>query len=454
MGTGLICFYKLVTEGGHFMGSSTVNVRELILGVLLEVTRDGEYSHIAIRNTLDKYQYLEKQERSFIKRVCEGTLEHMIWIDYVIDQFSKVKVNKMKPVIRCILRSSVYELKYMDAVPASATCNEAVRLAQKKGFHNLKGFVNGVLRNISRNLDHIVLPDQEKDPVTYLSVTYSMPIWILELWKKSYSMEQIEAFLEAFLSETPTSIRVNTLRTTKEALKQELEAEQIHVLEDADLPNALFIEHYDSLGRISAFEEGKFYVQDISSMQVSLWADPKPGDYVLDVCAAPGGKSIHMAELMQQTGMVEARDLTEYKVSLIQENIQRCQLTNIRAVQADARILEEEKTEQADIVIADLPCSGLGVLGKKSDIKYKMTAENCRELSALQKEILHTVQQYVKPGGILMYSTCTINPGENEENVAWFLKEHPDFRLERQQQILPQKRRNDGFFLAKLVKLQ
>lgn len=434
------------------MSSSAVNSRELILGVLLEVTRDGEYSHIAIRNTLDKYQYLEKQERSFIKRVCEGTLEHMIFIDYIINQFSKVKVNKMKPVIRCILRSSVYELKYMDSVPASATCNEAVKLAQKKGFHNLKGFVNGVLRNISRNLDSISLPDKEKEPLGCLSVVYSMPVWILELWKKSYSMEQIEEFLEAFLAETPTSIRVNTLKTTREALKRELETEQIHVLEDADMPDALFIEHYDSLGRIPAFEEGKFYVQDISSMQVSLWAEPEKGDYVLDVCGAPGGKSIHMAELMQGTGMVEARDLTEYKVSLIQENIQRCQLTNIIALQWDARILDEEKIEKADIVIADLPCSGLGVLGKKSDIKYKMTAEICQELSSLQKEILHTVQQYVKPGGVLMYSTCTINPAENEENTAWFLKEHPAFRLERQQQILPQKGRNDGFFLAKLVK--
>lgn len=468
-----------------------INLRELVLGILLEVTKDGEYSHIAIRNTLDKYQYLEKQERSFIKRVCEGTLEHMIWIDYVINQFSKVKVNKMKPVIRCILRSSVYELQFMDAIPVSATCNEAVKLAQKKGFHNLKGFVNGVLRNISRNLDHILLPDREQEPMTYFSVKYSMPLWILEMWSKTYSMEQIERFLEAFLTETPTSIRVNTASTTKQALIEELEEAQIHVMDNAELPNALYIDNYDSLGRIPAFAEGKFYVQDVSSMQVSLWADPQPGNYVIDVCAAPGGKSIHMAELMMEKsascckepaleaetgkvpgkeetvltsetetkavpamGMVEARDLTEYKVALIQENIERCQLPNIHAVQADARILEEEKIEQADIVIADLPCSGLGVIGKKSDIKYKMTEETCRELSKLQKEILHTVQHYVKPGGILMYSTCTINPEENEENVTWFLKEHAEFSLEKKQQILPQKGRNDGFFLAKLVKVR
>lgn len=205
------------------MNSSTINIRELVLGILLAVTRDGEYSHIAIRNTLDKYQYLEKQERSFIKRVCEGTLEHMIWIDYVINQFSKVSVDKMKPVIRCILRSSVYELKYMDAVRASATCNEAVKLAQKKGFYNLKGFVNGVLRNISRNMEHITLPDKEKNPIEYLSITYSMPIWILNMWQKSFTIEQIEVFLEAFLTEMPTSIRVNTLKITKEELKKELE---------------------------------------------------------------------------------------------------------------------------------------------------------------------------------------------------------------------------------------
>lgn len=441
-----------------------INLRELALGVLLAVTRDQEYSHIVIRGTLDKYQYLAKQERSFLKRLCEGTLEHMIWIDYVIEQFSKVKANKMKPVIRCILRMGVYELKYMDAIPASATCNEAVKLAQKKGFHNLKGFVNGVLRNISRNLGRIRFPDKKQEPLKYLSVTYSMPEWILKVWQKEYSMEQVEGILEAFLTKAPTAVRVNPLRTTTEDLKRELEAEQIQVVEHDTLSGVLYLDHYDSLARIPAFAEGKFYVQDVSSMQVALWADPKPGDYVLDVCAAPGGKSIHMAELMHTKagqcqvsdmtvkGIVEARDLTEYKVSLIQENIERCGLSNIRAVQADARLLDETRIKKADIVIADLPCSGLGVLGKKADIKYKVTPETCQQLCALQREILHTIQQYVKPGGIMIYSTCTIHPAENKGNVSWFLQEHSGFQLERQQQIFPLKGKNDGFFLAKLRK--
>lgn len=453
--------------------TTDINLRELVLEVLLAVTRDHAYSHLVIREMMEKYQYLSKQERSFLKRVCEGTLEHMIWIDYVINQFSSIKVNKMKPIIRCILRSSVYELNFMDAIPASATCNEAVKLAQKRGFHNLKGFVNGVLRGISRNLDKVSLPDRGQEPMRYLSVKYSMPEWILQLWQK-YPLEQVEETLQSFLMETPTAVCINPFKTTKEALKRELMAQHITVREDEEIPGALYLEDYDFLRKIPSFREGKFYVQDTSSMQVAIYAEPKPGDYILDVCAAPGGKSIHLAGLLWAAedgnaisgeadnqavardtvnkGMVEARDLTEHKVSLIQENIDRCGLPNICAVQADARVLDEDKVGKADIVVADLPCSGLGVLGRKADIKYRVTLEECYKLRDLQRQILHTVQQYVKPQGSLLYSTCTINSMENEENVSWFLQEHPDFSLEMQQQIWPGKRKNDGFFLAKLRK--
>ncbi len=440
--------------------TTEVNLRELVLEVLLAVTRDQEYSHTVIRDMMDKYQYMGKHERNFLKRVCEGTLEHMIWIDYVINQFSKVKVNKMKPHIRCILRIGVYELKFMDAIPPSATCNEAVKLARKRGFQNLSGFVNGVLRNISRNLDNVSLPDAKQSPIQYFSVKYSIPEWMIEMWRETYSQQQMEEFLGAFLLEPPTSVRVNPLKSTKEELRRELALEGVTVRDNEAFPGALYLENYDFLGKLPSFRAGKFYVQDVSSMQVALWAQPKPGDYILDVCAAPGGKSIHLAEMLWQAekqqdvvpGTVEARDLTEYKVSLIEENIGRCGLPNIRAVQADARNLDEAQIGRADIVVADLPCSGLGVLGRKADIKYRVTPRECQELCRLQREILHTVQQYVKPHGILMYSTCTINLMENEENVKWFLKDHPDFQLERQRQILPRKGQNDGFFLAKLKK--
>ena len=443
--------------------------RELVLGVLLEVTRDGEYSHISLRNVLTKYQYLDKRDRAFITRVVEGTLEHMIEIDYIINQFSKVKVNKMKPVIRNILRSAVYQLKYMDSVPNSAACNEAVKLATKKGFSSLKGFVNGVLRNIERNLENITYPD-EANLLEYLSVKYSMPEWILQKWLAQYDREAVETMLVDFQKEKPTTIRVNRNVMTKEALIESLDKQGVHVENHPYLPDALRITSYDYLADLDSFQKGAFHVQDISSMLVAHLANPQEGDTVIDVCAAPGGKSLHMAELLRGTGHVEARDLTDYKVNLIWDNIERSGMKNIEAVRQDATVFDEESVETADIVVADLPCSGLGVLGKKTDLKYKMTEQTQADLVVLQRDILSKVKSYVKPGGTLIYSTCTINEAENMGNVDWFLAEHKEFELvsvkedlceelsrsvvnEGCLQLLPGIHKSDGFFIAKLKKV-
>ena len=438
--------------------------RELVLGILMEVTRDGEYSHIALRNVLSKYQYLDKKERAFITRVTEGTLERMIELDYIINQFSKVKVNKMKPVIRNILRMAVYQLKYMDSIPNSAVCNEAVKLATKKGFSSLKGFVNGVLRNIERNLDTITYPDD-------LSIKYSMPEWILNQWKEVYDDKTIETMLKAFLEDKPTTIRCNTSVCTVDELMEKLEKEGVHVEKHPYLPYALWISSYNYLAELQSFQDGDFYVQDISSMLVSHIAQPKEGDYVIDVCAAPGGKSLHMAEMLRGTGHVEARDLTDYKVNLIWENIQRSGMKNMEAVRFDATVLDEESIEKADVVVADLPCSGLGVLGKKTDLKYKMTEKTQEDLVVLQRDILSKVKNYVKPEGTLIYSTCTIHKKENMDNVHWFLQENADFELvsikdllceelkkdvveEGCLQFLPGVHESDGFFIAKFKRVQ
>ena len=443
--------------------------RELVLGVLLEVTRDGEYSHISLRNVLIKYQYLDKRDRAFITRVVEGTLEHMIEIDYIINQFSKVKVNKMKPVIRNILRSAVYQLKYMDSVPNSAACNEAVKLATKKGFSSLKGFVNGVLRNIERNLENITYPD-EANLLEYLSVKYSMPEWILQKWLAQYDRETVETMLADFQKEKPTTIRVNRNVMTKEELIESLEKQEVYVENHPYLSDALWITSYDYLADLDSFQKGAFHVQDISSMLVAHLANPQEGDTVIDVCAAPGGKSLHMAELLRGTGHVEARDLTDYKVNLIWDNIERSGMKNIEAVRQDATVFDEESVETADIVVADLPCSGLGVLGKKTDLKYKMTEQTQADLVVLQRDILSKVKSYVKPGGTLIFSTCTINEAENMGNVDWFLAEHKEFELvsvkedlceelsrsvvnEGCLQLLPGIHKSDGFFIAKLKKV-
>ena len=446
--------------------TKAINEREIVLEVLLEITEHGMYSHIVLRDVLNKYQYLEKKERSFITRVTEGTLEHMMEIDYILDQFSKVKVKKMKPVIRNIMRSAVYQMKYMDSVPVSAACNEAVKLAGRKGFGSLRGFVNGVLRNVARNLDQIEYPTE---PLKRLSIQYSMPEWILNLWLKAYDSDIVEQMLQAFQRETPLTIRCNLRMVTPKQLKEHLEAEGVTVQVHPYLEYAFHISGFDYLGDLESFQNGEFSVQDISSMLVSELAAPKEGDYVIDVCAAPGGKSLHMAEKLNGSGHVEARDLTEYKVSLIQENIERTGLSNVEAVQQDALIFDEASVGKADIVLADLPCSGLGVLAKKTDLKYKATKEGADSLAKLQREMLKNVQAYVKDEGKLVYSTCTINPAENMDNVHWFLNQYPEFELidihgllceELQKdvkengciQLLPGVHQSDGFFLACMKK--
>ena len=292
--------------------AASVNGREIILETLLSITRDGQYSHIALKNVLDTYQYLDKKERAFITRVVDGTLERMIELDYIINQFSKVKVNKMKPVIRTIMRSSVYQLKYMDSVPDSAVCNEAVKLAAKKGFVNLKGFVNGVLRSISRGISDIKYPAKDENVEEYLSVKYSLPMWIVKQWMKNYDVETIEKMGAEFLKEKPTSIRCNLNKISREELKASLEAEGVKVEISEELPYALQISEYDFLGKLRSFQSGYFSVQDISSMRVADWAEVQEGDNIIDVCAAPGGKSIHLAELLKGTGHVQARDLTDF----------------------------------------------------------------------------------------------------------------------------------------------
>lgn len=435
-----------------------INIRELVLEILMQVTREKQYSHLVLRQVLEKYQYLDKKERAFVTRVSEGTIGRMIELDYIINRFSKTRVNKMKPFIRNLLRMSVYQIKYMDSVPDAAVCNEAVKLAKKRGFSTLSGFVNGVLRAVVRGRNDITYPDREKQPVEALSVLYSMPEWIVERWTAEYGMTETERILQRFLTDVPLTIRTNLIKTAPEALQQRLAEEGARaepVTEEAyrQLSYAFCLSGYDYLNKLPSFREGLFYVQDLSSMLAIELAGANEGDYIIDVCAAPGGKSLHLAEKLGVSGMVEARDLSEYKVSLIEENIARHQVTNMKAVMWDATVLKEDSVGKADVVIADLPCSGFGVLRKKTDIKYRMTPEQTAELAALQRQILSVAKHYVKPEGTLLYSTCTINREENEDNVAWFLENNKDFSLETMRQLFPGETAGDGFFIARLKRI-
>lgn len=451
-------------------GNKAFPAREIILEILMQVIEDGEYSHLMIRNVLEKYNYLRAEEKAFIKRVSEGTLERMIQIDYVINQFSTVKTEKLKPVIRNILRMAIFQILFMNGIPDSAACNEAVKLTEKKKYHQLKGFVNGVLRNIARQKDQLKYPDPVKERLQYLSVSYSMPQWIIELWDKQYPEIIVEKILKGLLEEHNMVIRLREGLTPEEksTLLSDIQLAGITLKQHEYLPYAYVLEHTEGAYTIPGFANGQLTIQDVSSMLAVEVANIQKDMNIIDVCAAPGGKAIHAADKLMGSGLVQARDLTEYKTEMIQQNIDRLGIRNIEAIMADACIYDQDKKETADVVIADLPCSGLGVIGKKRDIKYHIDKDSLKSLSELQKEILGVVQNYVKKGGTLIYSTCTINRGENEEVVDWFLSHYP-FRLETitpflpeqlhssetqkgYLQLLPGVHATDGFFMARLVK--
>lgn len=446
------------------------NTREIVLDMLLMVEREEEYSHRIIRDVLTKYDYLTVQEKAFIKRLFEGTLERKTELDYYLNTISSVPVHKMKPLIRCLLRMSAYQILYMDAVPDAAAANEAVKLAAKRKFHNLKGFVNGVLRKLASTKGELELPDEQKEPDRYLSVAYSMPDWLVAHFKKSYDYKETKQLLNGLLSVKPVTIRFSASYSVqdKEDMIKKIRESGVTVREHAYVKQAYYLENCDNITELPGFAEGAFTVQDASSMLAVAAAGIKPGDMVLDVCAAPGGKSLLAAEYTGVDGHVEARDVSEYKTAQIEENVARMGQANVSVKVWDATVSDKEAFQSADVVLVDVPCSGLGVMGKKRDIKYRQKPESLVSITELQKEILTQVSSYVKPGGILLYSTCTINPAENEEMTGWMCDELgftpeplteflpanlPQSTAEKGYlQLLPHIHDTDGFFFARLKK--
>ena len=442
-----------------------VDLRQVAMEILYEVQKNNGLLHVVLSDALKKYQYLDKNERSFISRLVQGTEERKIELDYIIDSFSKTPVKKQKDVIRIILEMSVYQLKYMDSVPASAVCNEAVKLAQRKGFYNLKPFVNGVLRTIAREIGDLELPSREENEVRYLSVKYSMPEYLVEKWKAAYGVKTTERILEDFLTERPITVRCRTHKASLREIVTSLKSQGVTVEQAPYLPYALKISDYNHILTLETFLQGKILVQDVSSMLVAEAASPKKGDHIIDMCAAPGGKSIHAADKMGDYGNVDARDVSQYKADLIEENIHRTGVINVETRVQDATVYDPDSEQAADIVIADVPCSGYGVIGKKPEIKYRATPQKQEEIVMLQRMILDKAAKYVKPDGTLIFSTCTIAREENEENVLWFLKNYP-YRLESLDpyipeelhckstklgylQLLPGIHKTDGFFIAR-----
>ncbi len=429
---------------------ATTDTREIVVEILLDLERGQDFSHKLIKAVLDKYDYLDPRDKAFIKRVTEGTIERQLELDYYLNQFSSVPVRKMKPLIRCLLRMSTYQILYMDAVPDSAVCNEACKLAAKRGFRTLKGFVNAVLRNIARSKDKMPLPDPA-DSVKYFSVKYSMPEWIVELWLPVYGMKGTETLLKGLLKIHPVSLRfrVDLSEEERKDLVTQIESTGVSLTQSKELPYVYLAENLENVNALPGFAEGRFTVQDVSSALAVKAAQIHPGDKVMDLCAAPGGKTILASEYAGAKGHVLSRDVSEYKTELILENLERMQCTNVEVEVHDATVPDAAHEGYADVVLMDVPCSGLGVMGKKRDIKYHVTPDSLKSINELQRQIVETGWRYVKPGGVLLYSTCTIHRGENQEKAAW-ITDHLPFVLEEERQLLPGTDAADGFYYARL----
>ena len=442
------------------METAMLNIRALALELLIDIMEHSAYCDRALHHAFEKYP-LERQERSFLMRLVEGTVERCIELDYRIDCFAKVKVKKQKPVIRNILRLSVYQIFYMDQVPDATACNEAVKLMEKRKLHNLKGFVNGILSTMIRERENITFPKG----IQGISVRYSTPEWLVKRLVKAYGEERTTSILAAsFEHPGMISVRCCTSRCQMEELQASLRRQNVRIKPGSLLPCAINISEYGTLQNLEAFQKGMFQVQDESSMLVGILAGIKSGDTVIDICSAPGGKAMHAADILNGTGRVIAADITSDKVALIRENCARLGYSNVELYVNDATVPKREWEGQADVLLADLPCSGLGVIRKKADIKYKTTPEDILTLADIQRSILRTAVSYVKPGGRLIYSTCTIAEEENEANVHFIEQELglkavsiEELLPERLQgltgekgylQILPDMAGTDGFFIA------
>ena len=411
-----------------------VSSRSVALDCLMLTAEERRFSHTVLNDARAKYAWMSEEDRAFFGRLFHGTLEYLIQADRILDQRSSVKTRKMKPVIRNILRMGVYQILYMDRVPDRAAISEAVKLTEKRGLRGLKGFVNAVLRRVSAEREGILLELSRTDDLSY---KYSVPEWIAELFVSAMGKETACEALRSFLEPGLSWVRVSGGTASSQDIAGEL-TEKGYVRAPL-CPDVWHAGFGSGALPLKLLEKGAVYVQDLSSALAVRAAAPAPGETVVDLCAAPGGKSIAAAGLMEGKGRILSFDLTDRKTELIRQNAERCGFGNmIRAEAADALVLKEDLCGTADLVIADLPCSGLGVLGQKPDIKLNADPEGLKTIASLQRDILNNAAQYVKPGGRLLFSTCTVNPGENEENRAWFLREHPEFSPADLRERLPE----------------
>ena len=427
-----------------------MTARESALKALYDIEKSGAYISAALKTALNREDF-SAQDKGLITELIYGVISNKISLDYIISQFSKVKIKKMTPWVLNILRMGIYQLYYMDKIPESAACNESVTLAKKYSHKAASGFINGVLRSAARKRNDFEFP-QSGDKAEDMSIEYSYPKWMTKRLIAEYGEDRCMELFKENQKSHGVHIRVNTLKTSIGELIEILEKDGIECEKYDDIETALLLKGKLNVEKSKAYKDGLFSLQNISSQKTVKVLDPQSSETIIDLCAAPGGKSTAIAERMENKGKVLSFDIFEHKIELIKASAKRLGIDILTASLMDATKKSDKLLGIADRVLADVPCSGLGVLHKKPDIKYSRTEEEVLELSKIQEAILENAKDYLKPGGVLVYSTCTILPEENKMQVEKFLAKNKNFKKEFEEQILTSNIGESGFYICKMVK--
>lgn len=436
--------------------------RDAALEALYRVEVRSSYADLALEGIL-KGSDLDPRDRRLATELTFGCIRWRKRIDYILSKFLKGEVARLDPYTRNILRLGAYQVFFLDRIPDYAAISEAVKQSKKFGSKGCSSLVNGVLRSMAERSSDIVFPDGKHQPVEHISTFYSHPRWLVDRWVKRYGVEETQRLCEANNSIPPLSIRANLLKTTREELSEKLQQENVSSQPGRLSSSSLSIVIRDDLASLEGYRKGLFQVQDESSVLVSDILEPRPGETIVDLCSGPGGKTTHIAELMEDEGLVIAVDIRRSRLKFVLDNAGRLGLNIIVGVVADGQFFG---ARSADRILVDAPCSGLGVLRRRADLRWRMSEKEIVNLSRLQLALLLSAADSVRAGGILVYSTCTIEPEENELVVSRFLELRGDYRLEDAggfvasslvdeegyYRTLPHKQGLDGAFAARLVK--
>lgn len=441
-----------------------MNSRELAFKTLYDIERNKNYSNISINKNF-KNVNISDQEKGLATELIYGIIENKYYLNYIIDKLSKIKSKKMSTYVKISLWLGIYQILFLDSIKDHAAVNESVNLI-KKYDKKSSGFVNAILRNVLRQKDSI-MEIKDKEIKDELSIKYSYNPWIVEKWIKDFGQEFTEDLLDANAEKPNLYIRTNTLKISRDELIGKLAKEGIKCTKVNGIDEAIMVQNLKNIEGNELFKLGYFTIQDISSMLVGKIANPEKDSKVLDICSAPGGKTTHVATIMENTGQVIARDVFDHKLKLIKSTVNRLGLTNVSIENRDALKLDDNSIDKFDYVLADVPCSGLGIIRRKPEIKFKEASE-LSSLPDIQSKILNNASKYVKENGTLIYSTCTIHDEENIDVVEQFLKENKNFELvpieninidlDNQEKgyikIYPNIHGMDGFFIAKLKRIR